>query len=360
MGMTLDDLGWKEYIQKKPVDDTIDMNFVARVTSENRTNYTLLTSKGERRGVLRGKAHFGLSKETLPKVGDWIVFSDEEEGSLVAIETILPRYSKLLRHASGHVEEEQVMVANVDWVFIVQGLDDNFNINRIERYLIMVENSGAKPVIVLNKADLVEDVREFKKKVREVAPRVPVVAMSAEKNSGLEMFETYLTPRSTSVFVGSSGVGKSTLLNVLLGEQVQETQGLRDDDQGRHTTTRRELFMLPNGAIIIDTPGMRELSVKGMDAIEETFEEVEQLATQCKYRKCDHVATEGCALQKAVEDGEVDQSHVDNFLKLQKEQDFESGKADKEYGVERKARIKKTQKDYKKILQEKYRNQGSK
>jgi ribosome biogenesis GTPase len=350
----LQDLGWDEYVQTLQ-GVSLDTAFVARITSENKTNYTMMTENGERSGVLRGKTHYSLGTDTQPKVGDWVVFSNEEEGSLVAIEKILPRCAKLSRHAAGHVEEEQVMVANIDTVFIMQGLDGNFNANRIERYLVMVENSGAKPVIVLNKIDLVEDPTEYEDIVRKIAPHVPIIMLSAQDGAGIDMFKEFLTLHSTSVFVGSSGVGKSTLLNVLLGQEVQETQGLRDDDQGRHTTTRRELFVLPNGAIIIDTPGMREVSIKGMDSIEETFEDVETLATQCKYRKCDHVATEGCALRQAVEDGEIDQAHVENFLKLMREQDFERGKVDKEYGYERKARIKKTQKGYKKILEEKYR-----
>lgn len=352
--MTIEDYGWNEYIARAHVTDPPNTDRVARVTSENKTNYRLVSNAGGRLGVLRGKVHFNQDEDGKPKVGDWIIFREEIDDGVVTVESILPRYSKLARHASGHVDKEQAMVANIDLVFILQGLDKNFNVNRIERYLVMVEQSGAEPIVLLNKADLVDEPDAFVEQIRKVAKMTPVVALSALEGVGVDELKQYLVPRATAVFVGSSGVGKSTLLNTLRGAEIQETQGLRDDDQGRHTTTRRDLFVLNNGALVIDTPGMRELSVRGLGAPEETFRDIEDAATTCKFRDCDHVQTEGCALQRAIDEGKFEQKHLDNYLKIQREQDFERSKSDREYGIQRKAQLKKTQKSYKKIYQKKY------
>ena len=224
----------------------------------------------------------------------------------------------------------------------------------------MVEKSGAKPVIILNKTDLVDNVREYMERVKMIAPKVPVVVMSAEKNEGVEDIYEYLTPQNTAVFVGSSGVGKSTILNLLLGEEIQETQKLRDDDQGRHTTTKRELFVLPTGAIIIDTPGMRELGLKGAGDTKDTFQDIEEIAKHCKYRKCDHIQTDNCAVLAAVKEGKIEQKRVDSYLKLQREIDFEESKASKEKLQNRKQRVKRTLKEQKKTMREKYDHRGYK
>lgn len=360
MNLTLDDLGWSEYKKTLPADVSVETSHIARVSSENMTNYKLLTERGECTGVLRGNTLMSQDKESLPKVGDWVVISDEEKGALVAIESLLPRNTVLSRNAVGDVLEKQILVTNVDNIFIMQSLNDNFNVNRLQRYLVMVENSGASPIIILTKSDLVDDVLVFEEQVKNIAPTVPVFSLSMFDLESIEMIMKYLKPRSTSVFVGSSGVGKSSLLNILLGSDIQETKTLRDDDQGRHATTRRELFVLPNGAIVIDTPGMREVNVKGVGSIEETFGDVERLTGICKFRKCDHVKTEGCALIAAVKNGSITQKHVDSYLKILNEQDFERSKIDKAYSSRRTSRIRKTQKERKKILNEKYKKIGFK
>ncbi|MCK5027586.1 MAG: ribosome small subunit-dependent GTPase A [Candidatus Pacebacteria bacterium] len=358
--MNLKDVGWEEYSAFLEEIEKPSTDVVARVLSENKTNYDLLTSKGDKLGVLRGKTLYDLDQSSLPKVGDWVIFSKNSEDSLLVIESILPRKTVLSRQTSGKKQNEQIIATNIDTVFVIQGLDGDFNINRLERYLIMVEKSGAKPVIILNKTDIVDDVRERMEHVEHIAPHVPIVAMSVEKNKGVEGINKYLEPKKTSVFVGSSGVGKSTLLNCLFGKEIQETQPLRDDDKGRHTTTRRELFMLSTGAIIIDTPGMRELSLGGIGDVKDTFQDIEEIAMDCKYKKCDHVQTKECAVLAAVKNGRIEQKRVDSYLKLQREIDFEESKEDKDRSKDRKQRVKKTLKEQKKIAREKYNHRGYK
>jgi ribosome biogenesis GTPase len=354
--MQFNDLGWEQYQEKS--HSSADSAHVARVLSENKTNYNLLSQAGERIGVLRGNTLRDLEATTKPKAGDWVRFSEDNMESLAVIEEILPRYSKLSRTASGESGEEQVLVANVDKVFIVQGLDGNFNLNRLERYLLMAENGGVLPVIVLNKSDLVNDLDDYIAQVQKVAPDVPVVALSATENQRIDQLHAHLGANNTSVFVGSSGVGKSTLLNALFGHEVQETKGVRNDDQGRHTTTRRELFMLPDGSIIIDTPGMRELNVKGMEETQDTFADIEALAKQCKYRKCEHDKTEGCAIQEAIDGGHIDEKRVTNYLKLLREIDFEESKHDHAKHVEWEAKKKNTEAGYRKVTREQYKRRG--
>ncbi len=358
--MTLEELGWNEYKQSLDDYNSVAVEQVGRVIAEHKTNYTLITSAGECTGVLRGKTHLMLDDTTKPRVGDWVVCADSESKGVTAIESILPRFSTLRRHAAGVGQGTQVLVTNIDFVFIVQGLDQNFNINRLERYLVMVENSGAAPIVVLNKADLVEDADSRRAQVLVIAPHVPVVVLSSLSREGVHDVEPYLKPGTTSVFVGSSGVGKSTLLNTLLGDKVQETQGLRDDDQGKHTTTRRELFVLDNGAIVIDTPGMRELSVEGLDTLADTFSDIEDLTQECTFRDCDHERSEGCALQQAIAAGQLDAKRVANYMKLQKEIAYEESQVTEESKRKRKEQVNKLHKRYRKITRAKYKDRGFK
>lgn len=353
--MTLDELGWAQFRAKVGSEVEVDPTCVARVVAENKTNYTLQGVHGEHMGVLRGKALADLDAYSKPKVGDWVVCAGQEQGDIVAIEFILPRYALLRRHAAGEHAGVQVLVTNVDHVFVVQGLDNNFNLNRLERYLVMVEDSGAKPFVILNKADLVDDPSEYIRRVEEVAPHVPVLALSSLTDEAVHTLMPHLVPQSTSVFVGSSGAGKSTLLNRLLAKEVQETQTLRDDDQGRHTTTRRELFRLHNGALIIDTPGMRELSVTGLDGLAsatESFADMDELTEECMFHDCDHEQSKGCALLAAVASGELDAERVQHYLKLQKEVAYRESQQDEERKRERDIAQRKLRTGYRKLSRE--------
>jgi ribosome biogenesis GTPase len=222
---------------------------------------------------------------------------------------------------TGGKTDEQVLAANIDTVFLVSGLDGDYNVRRLERYVTVAWDSGAVPVIVLNKADLRDDIEEVVEEVESVAFGVPVLALSAAENTGMEQLTEYIKPGKTAAFLGSSGVGKSTLINRLLGEEKLKTTEVREDDQrGRHTTTHRELLLLPEGGIVIDTPGMRELQLWADDeGLSRTFPDIEALFEQCRFRDCTHNSEPGCAVKQALDDGSLDRKRYQNYLKLQKE-----------------------------------------
>jgi ribosome biogenesis GTPase / thiamine phosphate phosphatase len=291
-----------------------------RVIAEHRSIYTVVGIE-ERQAVVRGNFH--LTGE-FPKVGDWVRCSPAEDG-LLAIETILPRMTEIARKASGS-DTKQVIATNVDTMCIVQGLDGDFNERRLERYLILARHSGCTPLAVLTKADVATDQASVHAAIAAIDPTLAIVTLSAHTGEGIVDFERHLTPGSTSVLVGSSGAGKSTLLNKVLGEELQATAAVRSfDNKGRHTTTHRELFVLPSGALVIDTPGMRELGVIADTerASEETYEHIAQLARTCRFRDCDHVASAGCALQEAIEAQEITAQAVAGYLKVLREEAFQ-------------------------------------
>lgn len=302
----------------------------ARVALEYRGAYRLLTQFGEVPAVLSGQfRHQAQTPEDYPAVGDWVAVRLHDEASHATIDQVLPRRSQFARKMAGAKTAGQVVAANVDTVFLVSGLDHDFNLRRIERSLVLAWESLASPVIVLNKADCCADLETALADVASVAPGVPVVPISALSGSGLEPLAAYLQPGQTVALIGSSGVGKSTLTNALLGASVQATQAVRASDQrGRHTTTHRHLLPLPSGAMLIDTPGMRELQLwstpegagslaSGMEA---TFADVEALAEQCRFRNCRHQGEPGCAVQGAIALGDLDAARLRSYHKLQKEQ----------------------------------------
>jgi ribosome biogenesis GTPase len=342
--VTLEELGWGPFFQKEAESLLADGAVPARVAIPRRTHYILYSEHGEMRGEVTGKLyHMAHGPQDLPAVGDWVITRARPEEQAATIVEVLPRRTAFLRRAAGKREDEQVVVANVDVVFIVTGLDGNFNLRRLERYLVEGRESGARPVIVLNKADICENIEECQSAVEEIAQGAPVIVMSALLDEGMDQLRRQLTRGVTGALLGSSGVGKSTIINQLLGEDRFETEEVREaDSRGRHTTTHRELVLLSGGGMLIDTPGMRELQLWGGEAgITEAFEDIEELAAGCKFRNCTHTHEPGCEVRRAIEGGELDEGRYRNYLKLQREIAYHNRKADPAAQQQEKERQKK-------------------
>lgn len=320
--MNLIDLGWNQPLESQFESYKIQGFIPARVTREHKSNYTVGCEHGELTAEIAGKFRFGAqTKGDLPTVGDWVVISARPDESRATIHALLPRKSAFVRKAAGNVTVEQVIAANIDTVFIVTGLDGNFNVRRIERYLTLAWESGANPVVLLNKADLCDNIDARTAEVETAAIGVAVHALSARDDHGLEALAPYLAPGKTSAFLGSSGVGKSSIINCLAGEAKLPTGDVREDDsRGRHTTTSRELLLLPSGGIVIDTPGMREIQFWGDDeGLKQAFDDIEQLAAQCRFRDCSHFSEPGCAVREGIENGSLLRQRFESYLKLKKE-----------------------------------------
>jgi ribosome biogenesis GTPase len=285
----------------------------ARVAIQHRGAYDLLTEEGE----LRASAANRLAREDeLPAVGDWVGV-DSDTG---LIEAVLPRHTTISRKEVLQATREQVLAANVDVAFLVQALPLDFNVRRLERYLAMAWESGAQPVVLLTKTDLVDDVQPYLDQVEAVTlGSCPVLAVSALTGAGLDGMLTWFEGNRTAVLLGSSGVGKSTIVNALAGEELLATQEVREDDQrGRHTTSHRELILLPTGGVVLDTPGIRELQLWDAD-LEQTFGDIEEIARRCRFSDCAHDQEPGCAIREALAEGTLPAERWDSYRKLQRE-----------------------------------------
>ena len=294
----------------------------ARVALEHTHIYRVMFPGGEGLARVSGRLrHAALSRRDYPAVGDWVGIKPTAHAGRWSIHAVLPRASQFGRKVAGNRTEEQVVAANVDTVFLVVGLDGDFNPRRLERYLILAWESGAQPVVLLNKADVIDDVDPFLKETASVAAGVPVHAMSTKTGLGLDALSQYLVPGRTLAFLGSSGVGKSSIINRLVGQELLKTRDVRaSDSRGRHTTTHRELVPLPGGALVIDTPGMREIQLWDVgEGLGEVFDDIQSLAAGCRFRDCGHRAEPGCAVRQAVEEGVLDAGRLGNYLKLQDE-----------------------------------------
>ena len=312
--MQMKNLGYNETLASALEELALDNVVPGRIVWQSAYDYRVWCETGEVAAQLAGK----IKSSGRPGVGDWVALRpepDQETGTIVAI---LPRKSAFSRSAAGKSVSEQVVAANIDEVFIVTDLDTDFNVRRIERYITLVYNSGASPVVVLNKTDLSSDVQAVVDETESVSPGVPIYAVSAEDGEGLEQLEERLGHGKTVAFLGSSGVGKSTLINCLLGEERMEVGEVREaDGKGRHTTTHRELIPLPEGGAVIDTPGMREISVWGDEqGLIEAFPEIDDMAQYCRFRDCRHDSEQGCAVIEAAESGDIDPDRLDSYRKL--------------------------------------------
>lgn len=317
-----------------------------RIVADHGHKYRVIAKRGEGWAELSGKLlHEITDRSDHPAVGDWIAlryFSESEKDGI--IHGILPRSSRISRRAAGSVPVEQMIAANVDVLLLVAALNFDFNLRRLERYLVMAWNSGASPVILLSKADLCEDPEHYVRETENIAPGVPVIAVSAIEDQGREELESLLRPGMTIALTGSSGAGKSTILNWLAGEEMQLTQGIRESDsRGRHTTTHREMFVLPQGAVMIDTPGMRELQLwdDAGGGWSEVFTDIEEFALQCRFGDCRHEREAGCAVQEALRNGELDRKRFDNYRKTQRELKYQASKEQTRQRNERKPAAKK-------------------
>jgi ribosome biogenesis GTPase len=318
---SLEKLGWTE-------SHTIDFEpyaaeglVPARVAVQHRGSFGVLSDLGELRAVAAGRlSHEAAGAGDLPAVGDWVAIAPRLEEGTATIQAVLPRRTKFSRKAAWAAAEEQVVAANVDVVFLLTSLNEDFNLRRMERYLTLAWESGAQPVVVLTKTDLSDTVDLRVLEVEAIAFGVPVHAISSITGDGLDVIRSYLAPGRTIALLGSSGVGKSTLVNTLAGEELLAVKEIREDGEGRHTTTHRQLVLLPEGGLVLDTPGMRELQLwESSDGLGETFSDIEELAARCRFNDCAHVSEPGCAIQAALEDGTLDAERWASYQKLQRE-----------------------------------------
>ncbi len=290
---------------------------LARVISQYRDLYKLITEDGECFAQISGRFRHEASQH--PAVGDFVMAdrTDSRTGNAI-IHHLLPRVSSFERVCAGREQDIQVVAANIDIVFLCMSLNSDYNLSRLERYLSVAWNSGASPVVVLTKADLCADLRAVRTEIESIAPGTEIVITSSFDPSSCQDILSYLRPGMTASLIGSSGVGKSTLVNCLAGEELLSTSQTRGDDKGRHTTTRRELLVLPQGGIIIDTPGMRELGVDSVD-LSRSFSDIDDLASSCRFRDCTHAAEPGCAVREALKNGSLDRRRLESYQKLKRE-----------------------------------------
>jgi ribosome biogenesis GTPase len=340
--MKLDDLGYNDKIEKSRIENNLEDFEIGRVISEHKERYIVKTEKGEFEAEITGNLRFSAKgREDFPAVGDWVALTIYDSGFSI-IHGILPRFSIISRQSVSQFGEVQIIATNIDYAFLIQAVDRDFNINRLERYLTICYSSDVSPIIVLSKTDLIDEQRmngilnDIKLRIKNV----PVIAISNETQNGYEAIKKTIEKGKTYCMLGSSGVGKSTLLNNLSGRTIMRTDTIsQSTNKGRHVTSHRELIILENGGILVDNPGMREVGIADTTSgLEITFDKIVSLSQNCKFKDCTHTRETGCSILEAVEKGDIDKNSYENYLKLEREKAHfeltvvEKRKKDKELG----------------------------
>jgi ribosome biogenesis GTPase len=339
----IEKLGFDKWFQDKIETPKLDDSQITRVITVNKNSFVISNGKNDIYAELTGKYLFNSdSSLDFPTVGDWVYVQLFDDDSFAVIHEIFPRKSLLKRKTSGKKIEYQLIAANIDTAIIMQSLDSNYNLRRLERYLVMINESNITPVIFLSKSDLI-GIDEIEGKINDIykiIPDIKIVAFSNNNLSDIENIKTHFTPSETFCLLGSSGVGKTTLLNNLIHQELYKTQPIREKDgRGKHTTSRRELIVIENGAIVVDNPGMRELGIISIESgLDDSFSEIAELSNQCRYADCTHTIENGCAILKAVEEGEISKERYSNYIKIYKESlyyemsYYEKRQKDKKFG----------------------------
>ena len=340
--MNLEDLGYNDRLEKLWNANNLNGFEIGRVISEHKERYIVKTGKGEFEAEVTGALRYSsTTREDFPAVGDWVAITIHDSDFSI-IHSVLPRFSAIARQAVGKYGEKQIIATNIDYALLVQAADRDFNINRLERYLTICHSSKVSPIIVLTKTDLIDEhaTVEILKKIKTRIAAVPVIAISNASQDGYDKIKAVLKRGKTYCMLGSSGVGKSTLMNNLSGKSLMKTDAISQrTNKGKHVTSHRELIILENGGILIDNPGMREVGIADSSSgLEITFDFITRLTRQCKFNDCTHTGETGCAVIEAVEKGELDRASYENYLKLEREKaHFESTvaerrKKDKDFG----------------------------
>jgi len=340
--MTLEELGYSSDVETSRREKNLESFSVGRITSEHRERYVVRTDSGEFEAEITGNLRYSAENQSeYPAVGDWVALSEYDENKML-IHAVLPRKNSIERQAIGKFGEKQIIAANIDYALIVQAVDRDFNLNRMERYLTICNTSKISPLLVISKIDLITDpqLKDLSIKIAERNITSPLVTISNYTFEGVQELSQIIKKGKTYCLLGSSGVGKSTLINNLLGGGIMKTgETSPSTNKGRHVTSHRELIILDNGGILIDNPGMREVGIAdASNGLEDTFDIIYRLSGKCKFKDCTHIQESGCAILEAVESGEIDRDSYENYMKLEREKTFfessvvDKRKKDKDFG----------------------------